>query len=246
MTSDIRLFRDSIDTISQLIDDGTFRIKKDSIELVAADRAMVAVVDFKIKSSAFDEFECKKEGSITLNLLNLLTILKRAGIEDRLKMELNESENRLEITLEGKSVRKFAIPLLEVSQEEIPPVSQFEFLASADVRGDVIEQGVNDADIIADSIVFELSDNKLRMVAEGDSSKAELNLEKGNAFLINLDVKKNVKSRYPLDYLKKILKGLKISENVKIQLGNDYPMKIDFSDKDVSMTFILAPRVSED
>lgn len=246
MTSDVRLLRDSIDTISQLIDDGTFRIKKDSIELIAADRAMVAVVDFKIKSSAFEEFACDKETSITLNLLNLLTVLKRSGMEDRLKMELNENENRLEITLEGKSVRKFAIPLLEMAQEEIPSVSQFDFSASADIRGDVIDQGVNDADIIADSIVFQFSENGLKMFTEGDSSKTELNLEKGNAFLLNLNVKSLVKSRYPLDYLKKMLKGLKISENVRIHLGNDYPMKMEFSDKDVSMTFILAPRVSEE
>ena len=246
VTKDSKLLRDSIDTISQLIDDGLFKLKKDGIELMAADRAMVSFVDFKLKSSSFDEYECDKEMSIGLNLLNFLTVLKRANINDKLILELNDKENKLEVALEGDSKRKFAIPLLEISREDMPQIDQLKFSASAEIRADILEQGIIDADIIADSVVIELSPNNLRMSAEGNSSKAELNLEKGNEALFDLDSKEKVNSRYSLEYLKKMIKGSRLSKKAKIMLGKDFPLKLEFKGENAFLSLILAPRIAEE
>lgn len=245
VTSEPKLLKDSIDTISQLIDEGVFKLKKDGIELVATDRAMVAVVDFKLSSGAFDEYTCDEEKEIGLNLLNFLTILKRSGSDDKMKLVLKD-DNKLEITMKGSSTRKFAVPLLNINKEEIPPVDQLDFAASAEVKSSIIEQGIADADIMADSVIFELGEEQLKMFAEGDSSKSELLLEKGNESLVSLNAKQIVKSRYPLDYLKKIIKASKIAETTRINLGTDYPMKIEFKGDNISFVCILAPRVSED
>ena len=56
-----------------------------------------------------------------------------------------------------------------------------------------------------------------------------------------------VKSKYSVEYLKKIIKGSKLAENVVIQFDKDYPLKIDYIVKDkLSLSTILAPRVSND
>jgi len=245
VTSEPKLLRDSIDTISQLIDEGIFKLKRDGIELLATDRAMVAVVEFKLGAGAFDEYTCDEDKEIGLNLLNFLTILKRAGSEDKLKLTLKD-DDKLEVTLKGSSTRKFAVPLLNITKEEIPPVDQLDFSASAEIKSGIIEQGIADADIVADSVIFELDEEKLRMSAEGDTTKSELVLEKGNESLVNLNARQSIKSRYPLDYLKKIIKASKIADITKINLGTDYPMKIEFVGDNISFKCVLAPRVSED
>ena len=246
VTKDPKLLRDSIDIISQLLDDGLFKLRKDGIELLASDRAMVSVVDFKLKATSFESYECDKDKIIGINLLNFLTVLKRVNSNDKLTLNLNEAESKLEISLEGDSVRNFAIPLIEISKEEIPQVDQLEFIASAELRADILEQGISDADIIADSVVIELSDDKLRMFSEGNSSKSELRLEKGNEALLSLSAKEKVKSRYSLEYLKKMIKGSKIADKTKIMIGKDYPMKIEFKGENALLNFVLAPRVAED
>jgi len=72
-------------------------------------------------------------------------------------------------------------------------------------------------------------------------------LEKGNDGLINLETEDDTKSRYPLDYLKKMIKAGKIADSVTLQFAQDYPMKIGFKSGDkVSLQFVLAPRVSEE
>ena len=50
-----------------------------------------------------------------------------------------------------------------------------------------------------------------------------------------------------IEYLKKIIKGSKLSDKVVLQFDKDYPLKADYLVKDkLSLSVILAPRVSND
>jgi len=242
--SNVSLLTDSISTIAELIDEGLFKLGKDGISLVAADRALVAVVDFKILASAFDKYEADEEKSIGLNITNLLSVLKRAGGEDKATLSLQDS--KLEIVLENASRRRFVLPLLDLGQEEVPPIDQLEFAFSAELKPSVLQNGIADAEIVADSILFFADSSKFQMHAEGDISSAHLELQRGNQSLIELKGEGEVKSRYPLDYLKKIIKAAKIADSVTLRWGQDYPMKLEFKSKDkITLNAILAPRVSE-
>ncbi len=242
--SDPKIFVNAISTIGELIDEGIFNITKDGIDFIAADRAMVAVVDFKISSSAFEEFNSDSDQRIGLNITNLLSVLRRVGTDD--KMILNVDGSKLEIKLQGNSKRRFVVPLLDITQDEIPPISQLEFPVKVEVKPHILESGIDDAEVISDAVIFETVKDKFIMRAEGDVSRAELELERGNESLLSLEASADVKSRYPLDYLKKMMKAAKIAESATIRLGQDYPMKLEFKSGDkASITFILAPRVSD-
>lgn len=240
--SDVSLLRDSIDTISQIIGEGVFKLTKDGISLVATDRAMVAVVDFELKKSAFDEYVCDEETSIGVNIENLLQILRRAKSTDKITLEL--ADNKLKIEMKGEGTRKFSMPLLDISAGEIPEVNQLEFPTKMKIKTSVIEEGINDADIISDSIVFETDGKIFTMKTEGDSSSVESIVEKDNG-LIEISGSES-RSRYALEYLKKMVKAGKISEIATLNLGKDFPLKITFTKPDkVSMSFVLAPRVED-
>lgn len=239
------IFKDSIITIGELIDEGIFKVNKNGLSMVAADRAMVAVVDFKLPATIFDEFKVDTEQSIAINISNLVSILKRINPKDKLKMELKD--NKLEIIMENSSKRKFTVPLLEISQEEIPPIDQLDFKAKIKVKTDVLKSGIDDADIVGDSIVFEANDGEFNMKAVGDITSTELSLQKGNKSLLDLNVTGSVVARYPLDYLKKMIKASKLADEVSLKWSKDYPMRLDFSSLDkVSLGFVIAPRVQED
>jgi len=191
-----RLLRDSIDMIAQLIDEATIRIKPDGFEMIAADRAMVAVVDFKLSKNAFLDYQCDTMSEIGLNLNNLLTVLKR-GENDKINLKLDE--NKLNISFTGASTRNFSIPLLEIASREVPPISQFEFPALAEINTDILNSGIEDANTIADSVIFEIDPENFVMKSETDASKTELNLKKDSPSLIHLSSPGAVKSRFPLE-----------------------------------------------
>ena len=246
--ADVNLLRDPLASIAEIIDEGVFKAGKDGLRFVASDRAMVAVVDFQLMPAAFEKYEAEAEGGkeqkLGLNITNLVSVLKRAGAGDKISMELTGA--KMQVTIEGASKRRFVVPLLDLGEEEIPPVDQLEFKSKAQIRSDVFLNGVNDAEIIADSIIFETTPTKFLMLAEGDVSRAELELEKGNDALIELNVQGATRARYALDYLKKIVKAAKITDSVTIEYGEDYPMRLSFSAGDkAKIRFVLAPRVVE-
>jgi len=244
--TDSSVLRDSISTIGELIDEGIFKVDKNGLGLIAADRAMVAVIDFKLPATLFDEFKVEKEENIAVNMTNLVSVLKRVGPNEKLEMELKD--NRLEITMRNSSTRKFTVPLLDINQEEIPPINQLDFKARAKVKSDVLKNGIEDAEIVGDSVVFEATKSGFSMKAAGDITSTELMLEKDNEALLDLNITgEPVKARYPLDYLKKMIKAAKLSNDINIRWSKDYPMRMDFSSVDkVSLGFVLAPRVSEE
>ncbi len=243
--ADANLLVDSIATIAELIDEGVFKIDSTGISMIAADRAMVAVVDYKLAASAFEKFETDKEYDIGLNITNFISVLKRAGQGDKITLSLQDA--KLEITIEGASRRKFVVPLLDLGKEEVPPIDQLEFTAKAKVNPEVIRSGLDDAEVISDSVLFEALPEKFSMRADGDVSFTQLELEKGNQALLELTSAAEVKARYPLDYLKKMIKASKVAESVLLQWAKDYPMKLEFSSADkVKLNFILAPRVVEE
>lgn len=243
--ADGALVTNCISSIAELIDEAVFKLTKKGISLIATDRAMVAVVDFTIFSNAFEKYETDKEYAIGLNIGNFLSVLKRASGND--KITFNLQKDKFEVIMENSSRRRFIIPLLDLSQEEVPPVEQLEFTSKVQLKPDVLQSGIDDAEVVGESVLFEASPEKFEMRAEGDVSSTQLELEKGNEALIDLKTAEKVKSRYPLDYLKKMIKGVKIADSVSIEWGQDFPMKLGFKTADkASLTFILAPRVTEE
>ena len=56
-----------------------------------------------------------------------------------------------------------------------------------------------------------------------------------------------VKAKYSIEYLKKMINGSKLSEEVLVQFNTDYPLKLEYKSVDkVMLSFILAPRVEND
>lgn len=243
--SDVDLIRDSISTIGELIDEGIFKVDKNGLSLIAADRAMVAVVEFKLPATVFEEFNVEGEKNIPVNITNFVSVLKRAKSDDKITLDLKD--NKLEITMKGDSTRKFTVPLLNITPEEIPSIDQLDFKVKVKIKGDILKSGVEDAEVVADSVVFETGKDMFSMKASGDISSTELSLKKGDESLIEIKGIDGVKARYPLDYLKKMVKAAKLADSVILMWSKDYPMKLSFRDVDkVELNFVLAPRVQEE
>lgn len=242
---DIPLLRDSLVAISELIDEAELHVKESGILLVAADRSVVTIVDFYLHRSAFKSYQCDGDARLGLNLLNLLQVVRRAVPGDSLTLRLDGK--RLHVVLESSSVRRFTLPLIDVSKEETPDLGKLEagFSARFVANPDMVFSGIEDAEIIADSIVITARKDQLMLKAEGDSSSAQLEIPAGQHFRV-LDMNEPVRARYSLDYLRKIFKGRKLGTQAAIQMSNDYPMKVQFEiPEKIRLGFVLAPRVEE-
>tara|TARA_Y100000294_G_scaffold167862_1_gene177460 strand:- start:312 stop:1055 length:744 start_codon:yes stop_codon:yes gene_type:complete len=239
-----KYLKDSITIISGLVNEATFKIKPEAIELVAMDPANVAMVIFKLLSSSFTEYDVKNEVEIAINLNNFKQILRRIKPNDMLTLELDE--NKLKITLKGDTKRTFSLPIIELDEREqkIPDLS---FNTQIKINSITFNEAVEDADIIAESVLLMAEAEKFMINAEGDLSKASIEIKKSDSTSINTTSTDQIKAKYSIEYLKKMIVASKLCDDVIINFSKDYPLKLEYKVIDkLMMNFILAPRVEND
>jgi len=239
-----KYFKDSISIISDLVNEAVFKISKDGIELIAMDPANVAMVIFKLLSTTFTEYKVEKEIELGINLGNLKQLLRRVKPSDMLSIEVAES--KLKIQLIGKSTRTFFLPIIDLEEKE-QKVPELSFPLGITMDSSILTEAIEDADIVADSVSFELDDGMFILQAEGDLSKAKIEIKEGDGVKIKSSAKGKVKAKYSIEYLKKMINGSKIASEAVVAFNNDYPLRLEYKELDkVQLSFILAPRVEND
>lgn len=241
---DIDILRESMSAIAEIIDETEIIIREDGIRMRAADRAVVAVVDFFLSKNVFSQYWFTEERSIGMNLMNLLRILRRATPGDVMKFSI--VDNKVEFTLTGDSTRTFTLPIIDVSKQEVPDLERLNFAASFDVDSNVLSGGIEDSDLITDSLVFSVNADRVQISADSDLASFIMELQEGANALKSLNGSNASRSRYSLDYLKRIIKARKLAGTVKVQLGPEYPARFTYEIPDkVRLSFIIAPRREE-
>lgn len=239
-----KLLKDSISIISELVNEVTFKIDKDKIELVAMDPANVAMVIFKLLSSAFVEYNVKESKELAVNLDNLNQVLKRAKPSDTITMEA--LDNKLKITLRGESTRTFNLSLIDIGESE-QKVPDLKFKVKVDMPSTVFSEAIEDMDIVAESVALIAEAKKFTIESEGRFNAAKVEVPTDKETSIEMIKENKIAAKYSIEYLKKIAKGDKLTENVSLNFDKEYPLRADYKLMDkLMMSFILAPRVDND
>jgi proliferating cell nuclear antigen len=240
-----RYFKDSIGIISELVGEVKFKVKKDRLELVAMDPANVAMVVFNLLSSGFTQYEVAEEEELAVNLNNIKQILRRAKPDDILTLETTE-DSKLKIQLKSGTTRSFSIPILELEDKE-QRVPELTFPIVVETSSHVLADSIEDVSVVAESVTFLGEKDLLLIKAEGDLSKALIEIKPTDGTTIKSDSSDKFKAKYSLEYLKKMIAGGKLSDRVSVCFNTDYPMKLEYKIVDVlQLAFILAPRVDND
>ena len=238
-----RFLKDPINIISELVNEVTLKIKGDNVELVAMDPANVAMVKFNLLSSAFVEYSVEKPIDISVNLDNLKHILRRAKSSDVLSLELNG--NKLKIEFSGDSKRTFNLALLDLDDQGHKE-PDLKFTGKVEMSSSILDEAIEDMGVVSDAVLIGLEKENISIQASGNMSNAKINMPASEDINIKLDGEK-ISSKYSIEFLRKMMKGAKLTDSAHIYLGNDYPLKIEYKVRDkMSLQFILAPRVKND
>jgi len=243
--ADPTLFKDSINVISELVTEARLKIQKDAVELVAMDPANVSMVIFKLLSSAFTEYQVEQPTVVGINFASLKQILKRAQASDVLILELT-TPSELKVVLKGSTTRTFSLALLDIDEKE-QKVPNLTFPLRIQVPGEVLNNAIADADIVGESVSFVCEPQTFIVQAEGDLSKASIEVKEGHGISIQTEKDVKIRAKYSIEYLKKMIAGSKLSEDVVIQFNENYPLRLEYTVIDkLQLAFILAPRVEND
>jgi len=244
LINDIKYLREGLGIVSELVTEATLKITKDGMELIAMDPANVAMVMFKIDKATFSEYSIDKDFDISVSLPDLCSMLKRAKPLDTL--ELLPTEDKLNIIIKGASTKTFCLPLISLDDKERKtPILNFG--ATIRMASSGLLEAIEDTSIVGESASIMAEQDKFTIESNGQQLKAKVEILPMATISIVLKAGlTNIKSKYSIEYLKKMSLGSKLSEEVTISFDNDYPLKLEYKEIDkASLTFILAPRVEE-
>jgi proliferating cell nuclear antigen len=238
----MEVLRELTEVVSTLVSEVKLSVSKDGIEVKAVDPSHVAMLVLKLQKSAFEEFTGEST-EIGLDVEKLKEVLRLSKPTDILDLQYDGGKNRLVIKV-GKVTRHMSVvDPAGITDPKVPNVTP---PATAVVHMEELRQGIRGSESISDHVTLAVDAEGFSMHSEGETDRVDMHLPKES--LAKLEAKEAVKSMYPLDFFSAMMKSITTAEDVTLHVGNEYPLKIEFSiaDNRGSGFFLLAPRVEED
>ncbi len=232
--SKVEPWQTAIRAISNFISEGNFRFNDRGVSFKAIDPSQIVLVNYHAEKSFFDKFDVEPS-LIGIDLDELNKVMRRALPHDTLEMDINDSH--LLINLRGQLDRSFRLSLIDVSEEEAE-IPEQEFDAVVEFNARVLQEALKDASLFGSSVVFRVEKGKLSIEARG--SQGTLRTEAKQAELVKVKAKKDITSKYSLNFLENIVKEAHPDSKVKLEFKNEAPMRISYDIHDTKIQFHLA------
>ncbi len=231
-----------VNIISTLVDEVKFVITPESMTMKAVDAAHVAMIELEVDKGAFESYEAD-ECELGLDLDRVKGVLKLASSGDVISMEQDEAHGRLVFKV-GNITRRMS--LVDTASMNDPKVPQLTLATDISLKVDELQKGIRAAESISDHITLRAGPGKFELSCEGDTDSVTLSLGAGEVEAINADI--DVQSMFPLDYFSNIVKAIPAGTVVRIELDNDYPVKLVFAlaDGQAKVSYLLAPRIESE
>ncbi|MCK5660442.1 MAG: DNA polymerase sliding clamp, partial [Methanosarcinales archaeon] len=162
------ILRDSIKSISSIVDEAKFKITDSGIYVRAVDPANVAMVSLELTSDAFDNFEAS-ELELGVDLVRLTDALDMAERNASVVMEFNDETHKLQLGIGGLS---YTLALLDPSTiRKEPKVPQLDLATSVKIDGTAFKRLVKAAEKVGEYITLGIKGDIFFMEAEGDTDR---------------------------------------------------------------------------
>ena len=236
--------RDSLDAVSVLVDECKIRLNEEELSIRAVDPANVGMVDLTLEAAAFESYEADG-GVIGVNLTRLEEVAGMANADDLIHLELDEETRKLHIEVEGLSYTLALIDPDSIRKE--PDIPDLDLPAEITLEGAQLNRGITAADMVSDHIRLRVdeTDETFHIEAEGDTDDVDLQLESEDLITLTAGP---ADSLFSLDYLKDMNKAIASDAEVRVELGEEFPVKLhyEFAEGLGNVTFMLAPRIQSD
>ena len=237
--SDNTIFKNIFDSVSSIVDEITLIADSEGLYLRALDKAHITFITMELKKTLFDEYQCDVPEKIAIDCDDFYKLLKKCGKDDILKLSIDESN--LIIIFDGDARRKFKLPFIDMEYDNpVPP--KIDLPCKITIPSTLLKTYVDDMEFFSDKLDFIIDENYFKVGAVGQKGDGEIEYLHGENIL------EVVKSSYSIPKLKEILKAHKFSKECNVHLGEDMPLKINFTliTGDGSLEYLLAPRLEEE
>ena len=233
--------RDALGAVSSLVDEAKFSISGEGMVLKAVDPANVAMVSLEIQADAFEYYQADA-CELGIDLVRLGDVLSMADKGENVTIELDAETHKLKVGVGSLSYTVGLIDPTAIRKE--PRIPEVDLPTSITISGSVLRKAIKAAEKVSDHVILGVDDTTFFMEARGDIDSLKLQIPANELLALRSG---ESRSLFSLDYLVDMVKAAGKADEVVLELGLDYPIKMRFQiNKNVSIIYLMAPRIEQE
>lgn len=235
-----------VSAIKTLVEEATFEATNEALSFRAMDPSHIALVDLYWPNTAFEKYECDKQFKFTLRVEDLVRLIGRSESKDSVEVSSTE-EDAILLRFSNGYKREFTIHLIESSISSAP-LPKLQFDAKIIMTKNVFEKLLGDVSVVSDQVTIHAVKEKLSFEGKSDIGRANIQLDKNDPSILDMQVNAESRATYSIDYLLGITKAIgSVSDNVLYEFSTKKPIRLEFklNDQGSRIHYYLAPRVTD-
>lgn len=231
--ADAVLLKEFTRGILSLADEAKLVFGPEGLSAKLVDPAHVAMIQVRVPKESFLEYEADGV-QIVPALDNVAEFVKLAKKGQTIRFGYEADANKLVARI-GNVTRRFSVT--DPDSIPDPKVPTLHLPASAVVAAEDLLDAFKASGAVSDHICLATLGGKLVLTASGDTDTVTVPLSKAEG---------DAKSLFSLDYFEKIIKAAPKGAAVRLELGVEYPVRIQWTANGAQYEALLAPRIESD
>lgn len=238
-----------VNGISQLTDEANFKFRPAGLSLEVVDPAHVAMIKITAPMESFRDYNNTIDRDVGIDMDRLGDIVKLMKRNETIELEITgESPAGIPVLAykivmgDGTTVKTAGtIRTVDTLGMPAPKLPNVNLTTSFRVDPARLEGIFKACALMSDHVMISVVEGKITISAAGEYDKLE-SVISGPA-----EGEQNARSLFSLDMLQRIVKAAKGIGELKISMGTDYPLKVEYSrGVDMKYLVLLAPRIEND
>ena len=250
-------FLNFIEALMAIDDDAKVYVNEDGLFVRIVDPAHIAVAEVTLSAKAFNTYEVGVGGPFVMSLKDAkaaLSFAKKKGeavditvtrcIEDR----AGEAVDVTRVALGIGGMTRTMEPYVPKRYPDYKMPNIRKPSSSVIVEADTLKRFIDQARKVCDWMSFTLTPDGLARATDTSKEGAVvLDVPRGELVSLHCEDGKTYRSMFPIDYMRRIVRGLKSIQHVELKIDTDRPIFMASLPSDkcfgLSMQYVMAPRV---
>lgn len=239
-----------------IVNDVNIHLSNDMFYIQSMDSSHACLVEVKILSDWFDEYNIKENEVLGINSEILFKVIDcwKEGQEIIIYTKKNNNNLFIDFNGEKQFSKKFELPLIDI-ESDILDIPEKEYDVDLALKSNDFKELVSELLIFNNTIMFKCSSYEEQVIIEANGGMGAMQVEIKDddilEFAISEDLELSV--TYALSYINTMCNFSKLNDSVYIHSSDNVPIKMHYSldDKDSTdsknyVKFYLAPKINED
>ena len=248
------VFKTLGEALKEILTDANIIFTKTGLKICAMDASQTVLVHLKLEADNFEEYYCKHQVIIGVNMQNLFKLLKTMTNNDTLVWKIYaEDINNIIIQIfnNDKNINHtYKLPLMDLDYEDITvPPAEFESIIT--LPSSDFQKICRDMHNISDTIEIRSAGGYLYFKCDGSIASQET-IMGGNDNNNGLQFIKNntnsiIQGFYNLKYLVMFTKCTNLCNIIELYMKNDFPIVIKFKVGSLgTLKLAISPKIMND